>query len=134
VARVHGPSDPRLAEVEERFGAFARELAHHMEKEERILFPALRALEAEGRAEGFHCGSLASPLRVMRDDHAGAEEALQALRALTDGYAPPEWACGTYRSLLEGLRDLDADLAVHVRKEEDLLFPRALALEARGSG
>lgn len=132
VARVHGASDPRLVELHERFRAFAEELAVHMEKEERILFPALRELEACGRAEGFHCGSLASPIRVMQDEHAGADEALKALRDLTDGYSPPEWACGSYRALLAGLGDLDADMAAHIRKEEDLLFPRALALEARG--
>lgn len=132
VARVHGPSDPRLVEMHERFRTFAEELALHMEKEERILFPALRELEASGRAEGFHCGSLASPIRVMQDDHAGAAEALKALRALTDGYLPPEWACGTYRALLSGLRELDEDMAAHIRKEEELLFPRALALESLG--
>lgn len=131
VARVHGPADPRLVELHERFRAFAEDMALHMEKEERVLFPALRELEAAGHARVFHCGSLASPILAMRDDHAGAEEALKTFRDLTGDYSPPEWACGSYRALLDGIRDLDADMAVHVRKEEDLLFPRALALESR---
>lgn len=132
VARVHGPADPRLALVHERFRTFSEEMALHMDKEENILFPALRELEAGGQPGGFHCGSLAAPIRVMLDDHAGAVEALKTLRELTGDYSPPEWACGSYRALLAGLRDLDADMTVHVRKEEDLLFPRALALEGRG--
>ena len=47
-------------------------------------------------------------------------------------YSPPEWACGTYHALLAGLRDLDADMAIRVKKEEEILLPCAPVLESRG--
>jgi regulator of cell morphogenesis and NO signaling len=129
VARVHGSGDPRLVTVQGVFNALAEELSLHLEKEERVLFPAIRDLEKGGASGGFHCGSLSGPVRVMKEDHRVANEALERLRGLTDGYESPNWACNTYQALLDGLRDLDADLAEHIRKEEEILFPRTLELE-----
>lgn len=129
VARVHGGSDPRLVTVQGVFRALAEDLAFHLQKEEQVLFPAIREMERSGSAGGFHCGSLAAPVSVMEGDHADAAAALKQLRGLTGGYAAPEWACNTYLALLDGLRRLDEDMAEHVRKEEGQLFPRAMELE-----
>jgi regulator of cell morphogenesis and NO signaling len=134
VARVHGRHDPRLEEVRDVFRGFADELEAHMEKEEKVLFPAMRSLEAEGALADFHCGSLSAPISVMEADHADAVAALSRLRGLTGGYAPPDWACNTYRAMLERLKALDEDMESHMRKEEILLFPRALRLEKQGRG
>jgi regulator of cell morphogenesis and NO signaling len=129
VVRVHGGTDPRLAQVEARLAVLARELADHMEKEERILFPAFRELEAEGAPLDFHCGSLGMPIGAMGIEHEEAAASLDILETLTDGYTPPEHACGSWRALLSGLRALDEDMAEHMRKEEEILFPRALEME-----
>jgi regulator of cell morphogenesis and NO signaling len=52
------------------------------------------------------------------------------MRGLTGGYTPPDDACTTYRALLDGLADLEADMHRHVHKENNILFPRAGAVEA----
>jgi len=52
------------------------------------------------------------------------------MRTLTRDYTPPDDACATYRALLDGLADLEFDLHRHVHKENNILFPRAAALEA----
>ena len=49
------------------------------------------------------------------------------MRALTDGYAPPADACNTYRALLGGLAELEVDMHQHVHRENNILFPGALA-------
>ena len=49
------------------------------------------------------------------------------MRALTDGYTPPPDACNTYRALLGGLAELEVDMHQHVHRENNILFPGALA-------
>lgn len=134
VASVHGEKDPRLAEVRKSFLTLAEELSSHMMKEERILFPMLRQLEASEDAPMFHCGTLANPIRQMELEHDQAGSALERMRAFTDGFTPPEWACNTYRALLDALAHLEQDMHQHIHKENNVLFPRALDMEARKRG
>jgi len=129
VASVHGGNEPRLLQVHETFVALCEELLSHMMKEERILFPMVREIEASATAPQFHCGSLANPIRQMEAEHEHAGSALETLRELTDGYTPPEWACNTYRAMLDALARLERDMHHHVHKENNVLFPRALAME-----
>ena len=65
----------------------------------------------------------------MEHDQAGA--ALAKIRDLTDGFNPPDWACNTYRAMLDALAHLERDLHQHVHKENNILFPHAIALESQ---
>ncbi len=127
VARKHGGRDPRLAEVHATVCQLRDEMFSHMHKEEKILFPLVRALES-GSPVDFHCGSIANPIRQMEAEHESAGEATARLRKLTDGFTPAIDACNTHRALLAGLAEFETDLHVHVHKENSILFPRALAL------
>jgi len=129
VASVHGDKDVRLAAVRDTLAALAAEMGQHMLKEERILFPMIRQLDASESVPAFHCGSLANPIGQMELEHDQAGAALVQLRALTDGFNPPEWACNTYRAMLDALAHLEQDLHQHVHKENNILFPRAIELE-----
>ena len=131
VAAVHGDKEDRLPQVRDVFASLAAEMAQHMLKEERILFSMIRQLEASESAPEFHCGSLANPIGQMEQEHDQAGAALAQLRELTDGFNPPDWACNTYRAMLAGLADLEHDLHQHVHKENNILFPRAIALESQ---
>jgi regulator of cell morphogenesis and NO signaling len=130
VASVHGAEDARLHEVRGKLLAFVSELTSHMMKEEQILFPMIRTLEASDALPELHCGSIANPIRQMEREHHGAGDALERMRLLTDGYMPPEWACNTYRAMLDALAQLERDMHQHVHKEENVLFPRATRLES----
>jgi regulator of cell morphogenesis and NO signaling len=129
VARAHGARHPELEIVHETFDAFRSELESHMMKEELILFPLCRQLEAAESAPSFHCGSVGNPIRVMEHEHDSAGAALAKFHELTGGYAPPQGACNTYRAMLDGLKTLEEDMHLHVHKENSILFPKALALE-----
>jgi regulator of cell morphogenesis and NO signaling len=131
VAALHGDREPRLHQLRETFLALAGELSSHMMKEERVLFPMVRQLEASDAAPIFHCATLANPIRQMELEHDQAGSALERLRGLTNGYTSPDWACNTYRALLDGLADLERDLHQHIHKENNVLFPQALAMEER---
>ncbi len=129
VARVHGAHDSRLLQVLETYSDLVEELDLHMQKEERVLFPLIRSLQNGGSAASSHCGSAANPIRQMRMEHEQAGEALEKLRELTDDYTPPDWACNSYRAMLDALAYFEQDLHKHVHKENNILFPRALEQE-----
>lgn len=138
VHSVHGPRDPEmLNRMVEVFGSLRAEMELHMHKEETILFPFI---EQYGRAEDQGApvppvpfGSIARPIGVMETEHAAAGDALGELRTLTKNYELPAYACTTVRTLYEGLKALEADLHVHIHLENNILFPRALALEGRSA-
>lgn len=128
VARVHGDAHVELLDVQATFHALADELEQHMVKEEQILFPACVALE-EGTASGFPFGSVENPIRMMLHEHDEVAAGLAQLRALTRAYEPPAGACNSYRSMLHRLEHLENDTHRHVHEENNILFPRATALE-----
>ena len=49
---------------------------------------------------------------------------------MTLGLQAPEWACNTYRAMLDGLKQLEGDLHQHIPKENNVLFPKAIGREA----
>ena len=49
---------------------------------------------------------------------------------ITDDYEIPDYACVTYRALMNGLDELERDLHMHIHLENNVLFPRAEKLEA----
>lgn len=129
VASVHGEKHPEIAEVQQAYAALQAELAPHMFKEERILFPAIRAIERSTAPVPLPFGSVANPIGVMEHEHDNAGAALARIRRATADFAVPADACNTYRAMLDGLRRLELDMHQHVHKENNILFPRAIALE-----
>jgi regulator of cell morphogenesis and NO signaling len=129
VARAHGDAHPELIDVATTFDGLADELEEHMAKEEHVLFPACVALD-EGAPGGFAFGSVESPIRAMLHEHDEVAVGLKRIRALTKAYEAPEDACNSYRALLDRLQTLEADTHRHVHEENNILFPRALALES----
>lgn len=129
----HGTSRPELVRVQELFTGLARELVHHMEKEERILFPYIRALIAARAANAplppTPFGTIQNPVRMMEAEHQQAGQDLWLLRGLTNGFQPPADACATWRACYAELAAFERDLHEHVHLENNLLFPAAARLE-----
>jgi regulator of cell morphogenesis and NO signaling len=121
VAEKHGWRDARLRELEGDVRALAEEMLSHMQKEELVLFPIVRHLAGGGTVE------VAGPIAQMEEEHTLAGNLTARLRELTDGFRPGVDACNTHRALLAGLAEFEADLHRHVHKENNILFPRALA-------
>jgi regulator of cell morphogenesis and NO signaling len=118
-----------LRAVSAVYGPMKAELDGHLAKEETVLFPLMRALEGGAEPGSFHCGSVRNPIRVMCMEHDSAGGALVQLRRLTGNYTPPEDACNTFRALYFELADMERDLHRHIHLENNILFPRAIALE-----
>ena len=133
VVSAHGNNHPELLELRQVFGALAAELSVHLMKEEQILFPyVLRLEEAATAGEASPpamFGTVANPVRMMMQEHDGAGEALQKLREITNDYAVPADACISYTTLYHALKGFEADLHQHIHLENNILFPRAVAME-----
>lgn len=134
IAAVHGSRHPELHEVAQLAQAVSAEMSSHMVKEERILFPYIAELSAaarEGRppaAAPF--GPVENPIRMMEEEHESAGACMARIRELTGGYATPQDGCTTYRICFQELEAFETDLHAHVHLENNLLFPKALALAA----
>jgi len=119
--------------LSETFAPLKAELEGHLMKEEVVLFPLIRSLEAARRAGAAahvsHCGSVRNPLRVMLMEHDSAGDALAQIRTLTSDFTPPDGVCNTFRGLYFALAELEADLHRHIHLENNILFPRAIAVE-----
>lgn len=130
VAHVHGQHYTWTIQIDHVFTQLADELTSHMHKEEQILFPMIRSMEAGEVSMMSHCGgSISNPIRVMESEHDDAGQALEQINRLSNGYIAPQNACNTFRALLDGLRELELDMHHHVHKENSILFPKAIALE-----
>ena len=135
VVSVHGKNHPELLDVQHIFSDLAGELSVHLMKEEQILFPYVLRLEeavfAGEPAPPAMFGTVVNPVRMMMTEHDGAGDALRKLRSVTNDYAVPADACISYKTLYEALKGFEADLHQHIHLENNILFPRAVALEGK---
>jgi regulator of cell morphogenesis and NO signaling len=129
----HGAAHPELIEIQRVFAGTAAGLLRHMLKEEHLLFPYVRELETartSGRVAPANAfGTVLNPIRMMEADHAREGEALAHIRALAHDYAVPAGGCATYRACMDALAGFERDLHQHVHLENNVLFPRAIAIE-----
>ncbi|MGB7513160.1 MAG: iron-sulfur cluster repair di-iron protein [Candidatus Acidiferrum sp.] len=135
VAGVHGKNHPELETIQSSFQALAEELTAHLMKEERILFPYIEQLELAANfgsplaASPF--GTVKNPVRMMMMEHDSAGELLRKMREASGNYALPADACTSFQMLYRALEEFEADLHQHIHLENNILFPRAIELEAK---
>jgi len=128
VARRHGPGHPEVLRVRELVVALINDLEPHMMKEEIVLFPYVAAMERGEPAQ--HCfGTVKNPVRMMMMEHDAVGGLLRDLREATGDYALPDDACLSFRALYERLIELEEDLHKHIHLENNVHFPRAIAME-----
>jgi regulator of cell morphogenesis and NO signaling len=134
VCAKHGANHPELLEVAALFRRLDADLQPHLFKEERILFPHILRLEdaaARKTPPPFApFGTVCNPVRMMALEHDTAGDLLREIRAVTLGFAAPEDACASFRALYAALEEFERDLHRHIHLENNLLFPRAVELEA----
>jgi regulator of cell morphogenesis and NO signaling len=134
VSAVHGENHGEVRNVERLFRLLVQELNPHMLKEEQMLFPYVHqmeaALESNQPLPPAFFGTVENPIRAMEQEHEGAGELLRQLRKVTGDYRLPADACTTFTALYNGLQELEHDLHHHIHLENNILFPRALQMEA----
>lgn len=133
VCSVHGRNHPELLQVHDAFKGLAQELGAHILKEEMILFPYLTRMEAAVTAKESLApapfGSVQNPVAMMEHEHDSAGNALRVMKQASNGYSAPGDSCISYQTLYKALAAFEADLHQHIHLENNILFPRAVAME-----
>lgn len=133
LCRVHGERHPELFAIQREFHECAGALATHMKKEELILFPFINQLEkaqlhgTQPPVPGF--GTVDNPIAMMEQEHHAEGERFSRISELSNGYQNPTDGCATYLTAMAMLKEFEEDLHRHIHLENNILFPRAKALE-----
>ncbi len=128
VAKVHGDHNPENIEIAKLFTELSNELLAHMQKEEKILFPAIKEMIKNGNSN-FQFGSIENPVRMMEHEHDNAGDIIKTIQQLSNNFTPPSHACNTYKALYHKLEEFTNDLFQHIHLENNILFHKVRELE-----
>ncbi|MCC6455745.1 MAG: iron-sulfur cluster repair di-iron protein [Caldilineaceae bacterium] len=133
VVAVHGEEHPEVHTIEKIWQELSGELVMHMQKEELMLFPHIKRI-VRSKEEGTplsppRFGSVATLVQTMEDEHESTGDQLAELEQLTNGFTPPADACYTFQTLYAYLDEFQKETKEHVHLENNILFPKAIALE-----
>ena len=120
VSRVHGDHNPKLRHLETAVEEICAALLPHLDEEEQSLFPALMSKEPDQTA-------IARQIESMQVEHLAVAKLLERIRAASDEFTHPEWACNSYNTLFSELKQLESDVFTHVHLENHVLRPRFAA-------
>lgn len=133
VVNRHGDTQAHLPAMQKVLAELDEELIHHLGKEEHVLFPYISKMEAAqtgGGAQPEVCfGTVANPIAMMTSEHDAAGAMMAELRRLSLDFTTPVGACPTYLAYYAGLKEFEHDLHQHIHLENNILFPRAIAME-----
>ena len=132
VASKHGQRHPELFKIFELVTAIKEEMELHMQKEEQVLFPRIKDMEIVANDPAgeykLSVSFLQAPITIMEQEHDHAGELMAEIRRLTNNYQPPQDACTTYQLTYASLKAFEVDLHQHVHLENNILFPKAIAM------
>ncbi|MHB8260001.1 MAG: iron-sulfur cluster repair di-iron protein [Bacteroidia bacterium] len=133
VAKVHGEHHPELLPIHQLVEEVNDEFTAHMVKEEQMLFPYIKELAASKNRtlplESSPFGSVSGPIKMMEEEHEMVGKNMEEIRTLSNNYSLPEDACASYSLLYRMLAEFEDDLFTHIHLENNILFPKAIALE-----
>lgn len=133
VVDKHGKSHPELRRMYALFSRMSKDLLMHLLKEEENLFPYIAQVEDSVRQKipvsWPRFGTVGNPIRLLIEDHDHTGDELKAIRRLSNNYTPPSDATEDYAALFDALRAFEHDMHAHIHAENDVLFPRAIAME-----
>lgn len=134
LCQTHGHHHPELFEVKQLLDASAAALMKHMEKEEVILFPYIKELLSFRNHPLQHEYPVIepsdNPLNEMMEEHVTEGERFSEMARLTHQYEVPADGCNTYLVAMKKLDTFEKDLHRHIHLENNILFPKTLALES----
>jgi regulator of cell morphogenesis and NO signaling len=126
IASVHGEHHQELIEVADLFGKINTELLQHLQNEEDVLFPAIKEVLINNSPEAKV--TIISEISRMSGEHEFAGGAMDQINEITSNYSVPEDGCNTYKVAFKILQQFENDLHIHVHLENNILYPKALAL------
>jgi regulator of cell morphogenesis and NO signaling len=132
VAKVHGSRHPELLEINKLAQQVCDEMSEHMVKEENVLFPYVKHIVSTKNHAHQQFDSLDTvkePIDIAVTEHELVGGNMDKIRNISHNYQLPEDACASYSYLFKTLDEFENDLHIHVHLENNILFPKAIALE-----
>jgi regulator of cell morphogenesis and NO signaling len=132
--KSHGDSYPVVRRVEHLFRRLAESLRLHITHEEKDLFRQIEILEDQVQHPGDaprHGRTLTDRILIEFLEHDLVAEKTRTMREITHDWQLPPRAPKTLRTLWADLRAFDRGLQRHMHLENNILYPRTIALEAR---
>ena len=108
-----------LKQLHRQFALLKMDLESHFADEERALFPAILAARTAEENE-----KVRRLIGSLETEHEAAGEMLKSIKALTNDYQAPAYACPTVHVTYAKLKALTEDIFLHIHKENSVLFPR----------
>lgn len=129
VAKVHGSHHPELLEINDLVQEVTREMAEHGVKEENTVFPMIKKLIAQKNGSAGKPEEVQQPIASLIEEHDALGAKVDKIRELSHEFEVPSDGCASYAFLYKTLREYEEDLHIHVHLENNILFPKAIALE-----
>jgi regulator of cell morphogenesis and NO signaling len=125
---------PELTQLQINFLKLFKYIIPHIQEEEELMFPYIKQVAHAYDRKDSYAALLIKTLRkpvekLIKQEHEMVNDAIYNIRKLTNNYIAPEKACTNHRVIYSKLKELDIDLLQHIHLENDILFPKALAME-----
>lgn len=124
---------PILTALSNFFHRYVNDLSEHIHAEEQLLLPYIsvvrEAMKTPAHFSAFVLARRDYSINRFLDEHHDTEDELKDIRRTIRLYDPPSTNESLYRILLSQLQAFEQDLRVHAHIEEEVLIPKALAIE-----
>ncbi len=131
----HQDKYPELIPVRELFKKLADIVMPHNKHEDEIIFPYIKQIDSAYRRKepygNLFVRTLRKPLHNVEKEHAQIQNLLNELRKGTRQFTPPDGACLNYTVIYKKLEEVVNNLIQHEYLEDNLLFPKAIAVEQK---
>jgi regulator of cell morphogenesis and NO signaling len=129
---MHNPAAEDLKFI---FPLYVEDFIRHIYKEEDTLFSYILQLMAASQGN-FHPGKLfymmeKNSIEELAVEHDCHDDEMQGIRTLTNNYATTETTSLLLKVVYGELQAFEQNLKTHAHIEDEILFPKALALEKR---
>ena len=121
-----GAAQADHAQAQRVYETVRTQLEGNMGREEREVFPVLRRLESSRTQAALEGLDPRGVIATLRSEHKEIGNGLQQLRTLLHEYQTRPGAEAVPAALAEALRELEADLVLHIHEENNILFEKAL--------
>lgn len=132
VSKVHGEHHPELLPIQKLVANINEELSEHCDEEEKVLFAYIKRI-VQSKNANLPFDKVGTDLKTLIEalekEHDSVGRALDTIRELSKSYAIPEDACTSYKLLYKMIQEFEDDLHIHIHLENNILFPKAIAME-----
>lgn len=130
----HQKKHPELNALIPVFGELMDVVVKQVKYEEEVVFPYIKQIESMHRRKETYGSLFVKTLRkpldtIVNNEHGEINALMQKIRGYTHHYRFSAEACTSHQVIFHKLKELDNDLVQHKHLENNVLFPKAIAIE-----